>query len=60
MFAFLRGRYRRSLAPAERHLGGAVEPSVRLRCVDPSCTRTVPRSPTVAARVSLLRNGDMF
>ena len=58
--AFLRGRYRRSPALAARHLGGAVEPSVRPRYVDPSCIRTVPRSPPVAARVLLLRNSDMF
>ena len=29
---------------------GAEEASVRLRCVDPSCVRTVPRSPPAVGR----------
>ena len=48
--AFRLGRFRRSPAPAVRRLAGAEEASVRLRCVDPSCTRTAPRSPPVVVR----------
>ena len=44
-------RYRQSRSPEARRLGGANEASVRPRCVDPPCTRIVPRSPPAAVRV---------